>query len=101
MSSWGAINILAHPFRRKSCENKDIINFIKLVKRFKNKGLNGIELHPFKDELNKKIKKICKRIDLIWTIGSDYHHYREGIFPGTLPKPDKAMVNGLKKLNLI
>lgn len=101
MSDWGAVNILAHPFRRKACDDKAINIFYKLVIKYKNAGLNGIELHPDDDELNEKIKRICNHLGLIWTIGSDYHCYKAGIYPCKLGGKDDEILKGLRKLNLV
>jgi 3',5'-nucleoside bisphosphate phosphatase len=101
MAKWGAVSILAHPFRRKEITESFLSDFIILVKTYKGAGLNGIELHPFQEEFNIKIIEICKQFDLIWTIGSDYHHYKEGIYPNKLPEPNGTIISGLEKFNLI
>ncbi len=101
MANWGAVNILAHPFRRKDCDDNALKIFYKLIIKYKNAGLNGIELHPNEDELNGKIKIICKRLDLIWTIGSDYHCYKAGIYPSRLNYLYDDILEGLNKVNLI
>lgn len=101
IAEWGAVSILAHPFRRKEITASFLSDFIGLVKTYKVAGLNGIELHTFQEELNIKIIEICKQFDLIWTIGSDYHHYKEGIYPKKLPEPNSTISSGLAKLNLI
>jgi predicted metal-dependent phosphoesterase TrpH len=101
MSNWGAVNVLAHPFNRKACDDNAVKLFHKLVIRYKNAGLNGIELHPNDDEINKKIKSICNRLGLIWTIGSDYHCYKRGIYPCNLDDNNEEILKGLRKLNLV
>jgi hypothetical protein len=101
MSNWGFVNILAHPFRRKDCDDKAINIFYKLVIKYKNAGLNGIELHPDDYELNEKIKRICKRLGLIWTMGSDYHCFKAGIYPSKLKGKNDDILVGLRKLNLV
>lgn len=101
MANWGAVNILAHPFRRKDCDDKALKIFYKLIINYKKAGLKGIELHPFEDELNEKIKRICKRLGLIWTMGSDYHYYKVGIYPNKLNGLDNNILDGLKRVNLL
>jgi len=101
MSNWGALNILAHPFRNVKSGQINYFEFANKIKAFKDAGLNGVELHPFQDEWNKHIIEICKRFDLIWTIGSDYHHYKEGIYPKKLPELNGSITSGLSKLHLI
>ena len=101
ISEWGAVSILAHPFRKMEITEKSLLNFKIIVKKYKGAGLNGIELHPFKDDINAKIIDICNQFNLIWTIGSDYHHYKEGVYPKKLPEGNDLIVSGLAKLNLI
>jgi 3',5'-nucleoside bisphosphate phosphatase len=101
LSAWGGIIILAHPFRRKDCDDKAINKFYKLIIKYKSSGLNGIELHPKDNELNTKIKEICRRLDLICTVGSDYHCYKAGIYPIYFSEGDVDVLSGLKKVKLI
>ncbi len=81
----GGIPVLAHAYRgprRKALSDKQVFDLIHILKRY---GLMGVETHHFfhvAEHRYEKLLKICKKQNLIHTIGSDHHssaNLHEGI----------------------
>ena len=71
IKSANGITVLAHPFTLDENINLDL-----LISSMKDYGLDGIEIYPPKLTLNQQIEydKICKKYNLIKTIGTDFHN---------------------------
>lgn len=85
INKWNAISILSHPYRNSlEHEGRQVREEVeKKVRDLSKVGIAGIEL--FSDEINAKeikhLRSLCNELDLLMSIGSDYHNANRGLEP--------------------
>ncbi len=101
-NDWGALPVLAHPFRNfggkpgrqseKEVEDKVIL----LIQ----KGLKGLEIYSGSANTKEKkfALKLCKKYNLITTVGSDFHYDGKGLNPIKLENTDIDIYNNFKNI---
>ena len=93
---WGAVPILAHPYRnfggRAGRQNKtDVENKIRALFEF---GIRGIDVYSWnsnQSELDHLIG-LCDELKLIPVIGSDFHHINKGLNPKDLKSLEETLI---------
>lgn len=96
----GGVPVLAHPKSLKF-NYTDMDNFIGMLKK---SGLCGIEVYnPHNsDEKREELLEICEKYDLIPTVGSDFHSFKDDIeigfgANGNLKISDYSIITRLKE----
>jgi len=101
INSWGAVSILAHPYYEKNalltdCEIK------KKVRAFKPYEVQGVE--AISGKINRKMEKhilfLCNELDLLPSVGSDFHYLGKGLEPKYLQNIDFDLRQRVEKWNL-
>lgn len=96
----GGVPVLAHPKSLKF-NYTDTDNFVDILKK---SGLCGIEVYnPHNsEEKRRELLEICEKYDLIPTVGSDFHSFKDGIQIGigineNLKISDYSIITRLKE----
>ncbi len=102
INSWGALPVLAHPYRqfggKEGRQVRDEVEstIIELVQS----GIKGIEVFSEGSDHQEleHLLTICKKMNLLATVGSDFHSYTKGLIPTRLNGIDTKLKNEVKGL---
>lgn len=99
--TWNAISVLAHPYKNslKKDGRKSKNTVENLVKELAGFGIKGVELFSDGstiDELE-HLLSLAHELDLVVSIGSDYHYNGKGLDPSELEKLDDGVKSEVKK----
>lgn len=96
INNWNAVSILAHPYSKHLGNDVE-----KKITKFKGYGLKGIEVFSgnsnTKDDEVTHLMSLCEKLDLLVSIGSDYHYEGAGLKPSNLDKINPNIMSEVSK----
>lgn len=105
IGDWNAIPVLAHPYKNSFMkEGRRHRNDVEWkVRELEKKGIKGVELFSdgSNDEELDHLLSLSRELNLVVSIGSDYHDDKKGLRPAALEKlEDRIKEEVVKWLNL-
>lgn len=101
ISSWGALPVLAHPYRNiggdkwRSLREQVGSAIVELTQT----GIRGIEVFSEGSDRPKleHLLLLCKEMNLLPTVGSDFHSRKKGLIPASLEQVAAELKNEVKE----
>ncbi len=98
IKEWNAVSILAHPYYEKYSllNSHDVEDKIRLISQY---GLSGIEVISGgrNDKTKKHLLTLCDELNLLASIGSDFHYNDKGLNPKKLNDIDKDVIRKMRR----
>ena len=98
INSWSATSVLAHPYNEKGTTLTDD-EIEKKIRTFAECGIKGIEFISGKrdEKMETHILSLCDELDLLPSVGSDFHYLSKGLEPEYLEKVNLELKQRVEK----
>ncbi len=101
IASWNGISVLAHPFKNPSHKDgrRSWTEVEKKVKELAFMGIRGVELYSYGSNLKELglLLPLARELNLLVSIGSDYHNKEKGLNCSELERLDESLKNEVVK----